>query len=96
MDKKNIYDVGSDIMEAVNEAVGSGDFSKLNASLRDVTGSAAGAAADALHDLQGHIQGGGSSAAGGSAAGTGPLPGVPCTRSANSSKPPLRIRNIRS
>lgn len=75
MDKKNIYDVGSDIMEAVNEAVGSGDFSKLNASLRDVTGSAAGAAADALHDLQGHIQGGGSSAAGGSAAG-GPAAGT--------------------
>lgn len=71
MDKnRNIYDVGSDIMDAVNEAVGSGDFSRLNASLRDVTGSAVGTAADALHDLQGHIQGG-SSAAGEPAAGTG-------------------------
>lgn len=71
MDKKDIYGVGSEIMDAVNEAVGSGDFSKLNASLREVTGSAVGTAADALHGLQGHIQGDRGAAGGSTGAGPG-------------------------
>ena len=59
MDIKDIYEVGSDIMDAVNEAVGSGDFSGLNETLKNVTGSAAGTAADALYGLKGRLQGGG-------------------------------------
>ena len=38
MDRNDLYDVGSGIVDAVNDAVGSGDFSRLNESLRNVTG----------------------------------------------------------
>ena len=58
MDSKDIIDVGSDIMNAVDDAVNRGDFSGLNETLRNVTGAAAGTAADALHGLQEHLQGG--------------------------------------
>lgn len=64
MDKRDIFDVGSDIMEAVNDAVSHGDYSGLNETLRNVTGSAAGTAADALYNLQGRLQNGGSGAGG--------------------------------
>lgn len=55
---KDIIGVGSDILDAVNDAVNTGDFSGLNETLRNVTGAAAGTAADALHGLQEHLQGG--------------------------------------
>ena len=64
MDKRDIFNVGSDIMEAVNDAVNNGDYSGLNETLRNVTGSAAGTAADALYNLQGRLQNGGSGAGG--------------------------------
>ena len=57
MDNKDIIGVGSDIMNAVDDAVNRGDFSGLNETLRNVTGAAAGTAADALHGLQEHLQG---------------------------------------
>ena len=61
MDNKDIYGIGSDIKDAVDDAVKSGDFSGLNDALkktvRDVTGSAAGTAADALYNFQGYMQG---------------------------------------
>ena len=60
MDNKDIIGVGSDIMNAVDDAVNRGDFSGLNETLRNVTGAAAGTAADALHGLQEHLQGSGS------------------------------------
>lgn len=76
-DKKDINGVGNDIMNAVNDAVNRGDFSRLNETLRNVTGSAAGTAADALHDLQSHLQGGGQGQAGnGAAAGQNPPGGA--------------------
>ena len=62
MDMNDVYSVGSDIMDAVNDAVGSGDFSHLNETLKNVTGAAAGSAADALYNLQGHLQGSGAGA----------------------------------
>ena len=59
MDNKDIYGIGSDIKDAVDDAVKSGDFSGLNDALkktvRDVTGSAAGTAADALYNFQGYM-----------------------------------------
>ncbi|MDO5133757.1 MAG: 5-bromo-4-chloroindolyl phosphate hydrolysis family protein [Eubacteriales bacterium] len=63
MDMKDIYNVGNDIMDAVNDAVTRQDFSGLNETLRSVTGSAAGQAADALHSLQEHLQSDGTAGA---------------------------------
>ena len=61
MDMKDVYGVGNDILDAVNQAVSKGDFTGLNEkierTMRDVTGAAAGTAADALHDFQGFVQG---------------------------------------
>ena len=69
---KDINNIGGSIRDAVDDAVSRGDFSGLNEALqktvRDVTGSAAGTAADALHNFQGYVQGtppGGSNAGGG-------------------------------
>ena len=59
MDNRDISGVGNDIMNAVNDAVNRGDYSGLNDTLRNLTGSAAGTAADALYDLRDHLQGGG-------------------------------------
>ena len=59
MDRKDVYEIGNDIMNAVNDAVGTGDFTGLNETLKNVTGAAAGSAADALYNLQGHLQGSG-------------------------------------
>ena len=56
MDRKDVYEIGNDIMNAVNDAVGTGDFTGLNETLKNVTGAAAGSAADALYNLQGHLQ----------------------------------------
>ena len=64
MDRKDVYEIGNDIMNAVNDAVGTGDFTGLNETLKNVTGAAAGSAADALYNLQGHLQGGGASGTG--------------------------------
>lgn len=64
MDMKDVYNVGSDIVDAVNDAVTRQDFTGLNETLRNVTGSAAGQAADALHNLQGHLQGNGTAGQG--------------------------------
>lgn len=73
MDNKDINGIGSGIMDAVDDAVNRGDFSGLNDAIqkavRDMTGSAAGTAADALFNFQGYMQGAsgqkGSAAAGG-------------------------------
>lgn len=70
---KDINNIGGSIRDAVDDAVNRGDFSGLNEALqktvREVTGSAAGTAADALYNFQGYVQGtsgtGGSKAAGG-------------------------------
>ena len=69
---KDINNIGGSIRDAVDDAVSRGDFSGLNEALqktvRDVTGSAAGTAADALYNFQGYVQGtppGGSNAGGG-------------------------------
>ena len=61
MDNRDINGIGSGIMNAVDDAVNRGDFSGLNDAIqktvRDVTGSAAGTAADALYSFQGFVQG---------------------------------------
>ena len=41
MDRKDVYEIGNDIMNAVNDAVGTGDFTGLNETLKNVTGAAA-------------------------------------------------------
>ena len=70
MSIKDVYNVGNDIMDAVNDAVNTGDFSSLNETLKNVTGAAAGTTADALYGLQGKLQGDGGKS-GTNAAGTG-------------------------
>ncbi len=61
MDNKDINGIGSGIKDAVDDAVNRGDFSGLNEAIqktvRDVTGSAAGTAADALYNYQKFVQG---------------------------------------
>ena len=58
---KEINGIGSGIMDAVDDAVNRGDFSGLSDAIRktvlDVTGSAAGTAADAMNSFQGFVQG---------------------------------------
>ena len=66
---KEINGIGSGIMDAVDDAVNRGDFSGLSDAIRktvlDVTGSAAGTAADAMNSFQGFVQGTSGNAAGG-------------------------------
>ena len=61
MSNNDINGIGSGIRDAVDDAVNRGDFSGLNDAIqktvRDVTGSAAGTAADALYSFQGYMQG---------------------------------------
>lgn len=66
---KEINGIGSGIMDAVDDAVNRGDFSGLSDAIRktvwDVTGSAAGTAADAMNSFQGFVQGTPGNTAGG-------------------------------
>jgi hypothetical protein len=66
---KEINGIGSGIMDAVDDAVNRGDFSGLSDAIRktvlDMTGSAAGTAADAMNSFQGFVQGTSGNAAGG-------------------------------
>lgn len=75
MDNKDINGIGSEIRDAVDDAVNRGDFTGLNEALkktvRDVTGSAAGTAADALYNFQGYMQGSSGGQDGGNTAGRG-------------------------
>ena len=56
MDYKDINGIGSEIMDAVNDAVNRGDFSGLNDTLRNVTGAAAGTAANAAQSFSERMQ----------------------------------------
>ena len=77
MDRKDVYEIGNDIMNAVNDAVGTGDFTGLNETLKNVTGAAAGSAADALYNLQGHLQGSGGASGMGNPNAQGNMQGAP-------------------
>lgn len=75
MDNNDINGIGSGIRDAVDDAVNRGDFTGLNEALkktvRDVTGSAAGTAADALYNFQGYMNGTSDGQRGGNTAGQG-------------------------